>query len=133
MSVTEMADSGRAMRVIAALFGFAAVALGAFGAHALRGTLSSLGTLEAWMTGSVYHLVHAAVLTCIALAYPRARISFWLFVAGIGLFCGSLYVYAVTGLKPLAMLAPMGGACLLAGWMALALGSVGRGSTSSPP
>ncbi len=126
MSAREVADSGRAMRVIAALFGFTAVALGAFGAHALRGTLSLLGTLETWTTGSVYHLVHAVVLTCIALAYPRARISFWLFAAGIVLFCGSLYVYAVTGLKPLAMLAPVGGACLLAGWLALALGT-GRG------
>lgn len=126
MSVTEMADSARALRVIAALFGFTAVALGAFGAHALRGTLSSLGTLESWTTGSVYHLVHAVVLTCIALAYPRARISYWLFAAGIGLFCGSLYVYAVTGLRSLAMLAPVGGVCLMAGWLALAM-SAGRG------
>ena len=120
MSARELTDSARAMRVIAALFGFAAVALGAFGAHALRGTLSSLGTFETWTTGSTYHLAHAAVLTVIALAYPGARISFWLFVAGIGLFCGSLYVYAVTGSKPVAMLAPVGGACLLAGWLALA-------------
>ncbi len=126
MSARELTASARAMRVIAALFGFAAVALGAFGAHALRGTLSSLGTFETWTTGSTYHLAHAVVLTIIALAYPGARISFWLFVAGIGLFCGSLYVYAVTGLKPIAMFAPVGGICLLAGWLALALGA-GRG------
>lgn len=126
MSAKELADSARTMRVTAALFGFSAVALGAFGAHALRGTLSSLGTLETWTTGSLYHLVHAVALTVIALAYPRARVSFWLFVAGIGLFCGSLYVYAVTGLKPVAMFTPVGGACLLAGWLALAWGS-GRG------
>ena len=86
MSARELTDSGRTMRVIAALSGFVAVALGAFGSHALRGTLVSLGTLETWTTGSVYHLVHAAVLMCLAFACPKARISFWLFVAGIGLF-----------------------------------------------
>ncbi len=121
MSAKDSANSGRMMRVTAAMLGFAAVALGAFGAHALRGTLSLLGTIETWTTASIYHLVHAAVLTGVALAYPRARTSFWLFVAGVGLFSGSLYVYALTGLKPLAMMAPVGGFCLLAGWLALAL------------
>ena len=123
MSARDWGDSSPMMRVIAAILGFAAVALGAFGAHALRGTLSSLGTFETWTTASIYHLVHAAVLTCIALAYPRARISFWLFVAGIGLFSGSLYVHALTGLKPVAMMSPVGGSCLLAGWLVLALGT----------
>lgn len=125
MSARELTASARAMRVIAALFGFAAVALGAFGAHALRGTLSSLGTFN---MDDRFDIPPGA--RCCPddyrLGVSGARISFWLFVAGIGLFCGSLYVYAVTGLKPIAMFAPVGGICLLAGWLALALGA-GRG------
>lgn len=111
--------SGRGMRAVAAASGLAAVALGAFGAHALRSTLVTLATGDVWQTASLYHLVHSAVLLCIALAMPRARISFWLFVTGIVLFSGSLYVFAVTGIRPLAMAAPAGGACLMAGWIAL--------------
>ena len=114
------ASSGRRMRAVAGVCGFAAVALGAFGAHALKPALTALATLEAWNTASLYHLAHSAVLACIALARPTARLSFWLLVAGIVLFCGSLYVFALTGLKSLAMLAPVGGAGLLAGWLCLA-------------
>jgi uncharacterized membrane protein YgdD (TMEM256/DUF423 family) len=108
------------MRVIAALCGFVAVALGAFGAHALRPTLSALATADTWATASLYHLVHSAVLMCIAMARPTARMGYWLFLLGIGLFSGSLYAFALTGARSLAMLAPVGGACLLAGWISLA-------------
>ncbi len=108
------------MRMIAALCGFAAVALGAFGAHALRSTLAALATIDNWNTASLYHLVHSAVLLCIAVGWPGARLSFWLFVVGIALFSGSLYVFSVTGLKVVAMAAPVGGTCLMAGWFALA-------------
>lgn len=114
------------MRMIAASCGFVAVALGAFGAHALRSTLVALATMETWTTASLYHLVHSAVLVCIATAQPAARASFWLFLAGIVFFSGSLYVYALTGLATLAMLAPVGGMCLLAGWISLAFPRIGR-------
>ena len=114
--------SGWTMRITAAVCGFVAVALGAFGAHALRSTLAGLATADTWQTASLYHLVHSAVLLCIALAWPRARLSFWLFFAGIVLFSGSLYVFSLTGLRAVAMAAPVGGTCLMAGWIALALG-----------
>lgn len=118
--IHEGVHSNRTMRTIAALSGFAAVALGAFGAHALRSTLAALATVDSWNTASLYHLVHSAVLLCLAVAWPRARLSFWLFVVGIVLFSGSLYVFSVTGLKGVAMAAPVGGTCLMAGWLALA-------------
>lgn len=108
------------MRVIAASYGFTAVAFGAFGAHALRPTLSALGTGDTWATASLYHLVHSAVLMCIAMARPTARTGYWLFLAGITLFSGSLYVFALTAIRSLAMLAPVGGVCLLAGWIFMA-------------
>ena len=118
----DPAQTGHTRRMIAAMCGFVAVALGAFGAHALRSTLAGLATVDTWNTASLYHLVHSAVLLCIALARPRARLSFWLILAGIVLFSGSLYAFSVTGLKVLAMAAPVGGTCLMAGWLALAFG-----------
>ena len=115
-------SSFRTLRVVAALCGFAAVALGAFGAHALRSNLSALATVETWNTASLYHLVHSAVLFCIACAYPKARLSFWLIFIGIVLFSGSLYVFSLTGLKAAAALTPVGGLSFLAGWLSLAFG-----------
>ncbi len=114
--------SSSRMRAIAALSGFLAVALGAFGAHALRPTLLVLDTTATWGTASLYHLVHSALLLCIALARPTARLGFWLILAGIVLFSGSLYVFALTGMKSVAPIAPVGGTFLLAGWLALAFG-----------
>ena len=110
------------MRLIAGVCGFVAVAIGAFGAHALRPALIMLGTSDAWDTASLYHLVHSVALLCIALARPTERLGFWLMLAGIVLFSGSLYVFSVTGLKALAMAAPVGGTCLMAGWLVLAFG-----------
>lgn len=109
-------------RTVAGLCGFVAVALGAFGAHALRPVLSNLATMDMWNTASLYHLVHSGVLVCLAIARPGARISFWLFVAGVVLFSGSLYLFALTGMKALTTMAPVGGLCLMGGWLTLAFG-----------
>lgn len=122
IGINESVRPSRTMRMIAALCGLVAVALGAFGAHALRSLLGGMATVDTWNTASLYHLVHSVVLLCIALARPGARLSFWLFLAGIVLFSGSLYVFSVTGMKAVAMAAPVGGTCLMAGWLALAFG-----------
>lgn len=105
---------------VAALFGFLAVALGAFGAHGLKPTLEAHGTLANWNTGATYHLVHAVVLLALALRAPFRRVAFTLFCAGIVIFSGSLYVLAITNVKALGAITPIGGVCLLAGWVALA-------------
>jgi uncharacterized membrane protein YgdD (TMEM256/DUF423 family) len=107
---------------IASGLGFAAVALGAFGAHGLKPRLAAGGMLETWETAALYHLVHAAVLLALALGLPQARWAFRFFVAGVALFSGSLYFYALAGWKFLALVTPLGGAALLAGWAALFLG-----------
>lgn len=104
--------------ILAAMCGFSAVLLGAFGAHALRSTLTALNTAESWHTASLYHLVHSAVLLWLA-ERPAATLCFGLFLAGVTLFCGSLYLYAITGIKTWAMFAPVGGTCLLIAWLAL--------------
>ena len=73
------------------------MALGAFGAHGLKPTLAANGTLAAWDTGALYHLaVHAVVLLVLAQHAPLPRVAFALFVAGIVIFSGSLYVLALT-------------------------------------
>lgn len=106
---------------IAAVLGFLAVALGAFGAHGLNATLVANGTKATWETGAHYHLVHAAVLLVLAWRAPLPRAAFALFAAGIVIFSGSLYALALTNLKALGAVTPVGGVCLLAGWLALAL------------
>jgi len=107
---------------IAALTGFTAVALGAFGAHALKEVLERNGTLALWHTAVLYHLAHAVVLLVLS-ARPGARCSaaFWCFVTGVVLFSGSLYLLSLTHLKWLGAVTPLGGVSLLAGWLLLAI------------
>ena len=106
---------------IAAIFGFFAVALGAFGAHGLEPLLKRNGTTAIWQTAVLYHLAHAAVLLAIASRAPvSAETPFLLFSIGILVFSGSLYVLAVTNFKPLGAITPIGGVSLLAGWLWLA-------------
>jgi len=101
---------------LAAAFCFLGVALGAFGAHALKGTLETNQTVEVWKTAVLYHFVHALALLVLA-AFPAFnRATGMLFVAGIVLFSGSLYLLALTNVKWLGAITPLGGLCFLAGW-----------------
>jgi uncharacterized membrane protein YgdD (TMEM256/DUF423 family) len=104
---------------LAGLAGFLAVALGAFGAHLLKARLESLGTTSVWQTAVLYHLVHAVALLALALGRPVQRWVPSLFAAGIVIFSGSLYVLALTNIKVLGAITPLGGLCFLAGWLAL--------------
>jgi uncharacterized membrane protein YgdD (TMEM256/DUF423 family) len=102
---------------IAALLGASGVALGAFGAHGLQAVLTANGTGELWKTASFYHLIHAVVLLWAA----GHKISYRLFAMGILIFSGSLYLLAVTNLKWLGAVTPVGGLLLIAAWVGLAL------------
>jgi uncharacterized membrane protein YgdD (TMEM256/DUF423 family) len=121
----------RAQLVLAALWGLMAVAAGAFGAHA-----ASDPQAKGWLqTGAQYQLAHAlAVFACLAVqrAYagaPAASLAAWLFVVGALLFAGSLYLMALTGVRALGAVTPIGGVLLLAGWATLAW-AVFRGARS---
>ena len=108
------------------------VAAGAFGAHALEGTLSP-ESLAVYETASRYALVHAVALLFVGLAsatWPDRRwnLAGGLFVAGIIVFAGSLYLLALTGVRWLGAIRPIGGACFLAGWLSSAL-AAGRSIT----
>jgi uncharacterized membrane protein YgdD (TMEM256/DUF423 family) len=98
------------------------VALGAFGAHALKARLSA-DMLAVWQTAVQYHLWHALGLVAIGLlaqhlpASGPLRLAGWLMLAGIVLFSGSLYVLAASGVRWLGVVTPFGGGCLIAGWL----------------
>ena len=105
-----------------------AVAAGAFGAHGLRARVGA-EQLAAWSTASEYHLLHSVVLLALGLAHPAAldprwhRVAARCFVAGIVLFSGSLYLLALTGIRPLGMVTPLGGVLFLVGWAATVAGA----------
>jgi len=107
-----------------AVAGLIAVAFGAFGAHGLRGRLTP-DMLAVFETGVRYHMYHALALLLVAALMPRVDgramvAAGWLFVAGIVLFSGSLYLLAVTGVTVLGAITPIGGVAFLAGWALLA-------------
>ena len=101
---------------IAAVLCFLAVALGAFGAHSLKSTLEGRGMLDVWNKAVLYHFIHAIALLVLALFGAINRGAWWLLFAGIFLFSGSLYLMALTNLRWLGLVTPVGGLCFLAGW-----------------
>lgn len=114
---------------LAALFAGLAVAAGAFGAHALRARLDP-GALATFETAARYQMYHALGLAAAAWAAvrwpgPMPHWAGWLFVAGILIFSGSLYLLVFSGVRWLGAVTPLGGVAFLAGWICLAL--AGRG------
>ena len=102
---------------VAAAFCLLAVGLGAFGAHALKATLEANGTREIWNTAVLYHLTHAVALVVLALHPASLRLASGLLTAGIVIFSGSLYILAITNMRWLGAITPVGGLCFLAGWL----------------
>lgn len=101
---------------IAATLCFLAVALGAFGAHALKATIESHGMLDVWNKAVFYHFIHAIALLALSRFASLSPRPCFLLLAGIILFSGSLYVMALTNIRWLGAITPLGGLCFLAGW-----------------
>jgi uncharacterized membrane protein YgdD (TMEM256/DUF423 family) len=111
--------------VAGAILAFLAVAFGAFAAHTLKAHLSS-DNLDIFETGARYQMYHALALLGVAYAAHRwggglTTAAGWLFVGGVILFSGSLYLLSISGVKILGAVTPLGGLCFLAGWVCLAL------------
>ena len=122
--------TGRQALSLSAINGFLAVALGAFGAHGLEAKLSP-DMLDTFNTGVQYHMFHVGGLIAVAVLSltsdtPRLRLATWLFMTGIILFAGSLYVLAITGIRSLGMVTPVGGLFFLAAWVILFIEAVRR-------
>lgn len=120
----------RLFTLVASVLGFLGVALGAIGAHALKGRLAdapdALKRLEWWETAARYHLIHAVALFGVAAVVAQApslpsRLAGWLMLGGVALFSGSLYAMAMSGSTALAKVTPFGGLLFLAGWVCLAV------------
>jgi uncharacterized membrane protein YgdD (TMEM256/DUF423 family) len=114
----------RVFFTIGALLGALGVAVGAFGAHALRGRLTP-EMLNVFETGVRYHLIHAVALLSVAWATTRwagtaTTAAGWLFLVGTLLFSGSLYSLSLSGIRALGAITPLGGVAFIAGWLALA-------------
>ena len=111
---------------VAALFAAAAVAAGAFGAHALEGRLA-VDDLRIFETAVRYQMYHVCAL--LAVGFCSSRLDHWfiklagaLFVVGICVFSGSLYLLIATGYRWLGAITPIGGIALIAGWLTLVVG-----------
>ena len=114
--------------LLGAVAAFLAVALGAFGAHGLRGRLSP-EMLAVFQTGVQYHMYHALALILVSGIMGRMsgwliQTAGWCFAAGIVLFSGSLYLLAVTGVTILGAITPIGGLLFLTGWACLAFAAI---------
>ena len=132
----------RRLAFLTAFLGFTAVALGALGAHAIKGAVGGLpdavDRLNWYEIGARYHLVHALAVGLVAVlsAHVTSRfpnLAAGLFTLGIILFCGRLYVMALTGVRALGAITPLGGFCFLAGWIALGFGARGLGRQKEAP
>lgn len=113
------------------------IAFGAFGAHALRDTLSLYGH-EIFKTASLYHLIHGLAIVCLAplgaLGFvpstPLKRVA-GLFIFGVVVFSGSLYLLAITEIRWLGAITPIGGLSFIVGWLILGLSTL-KSANSAP-
>jgi uncharacterized membrane protein YgdD (TMEM256/DUF423 family) len=129
-AATIVSPMERLALLASGVMGFLAVALGAFGAHGLKSRLAPLADgaarLDWWSTGAHYHLVHALAFAVVgylatrtgSAAVTAAAVAF---LVGILLFSGSLYVMALTGIRWLGAITPLGGLAFLVGWISIAV------------
>jgi len=111
--------------VIGAVLGGLGVALGAFGSHALRATLTANGRLDTYQTAVQYHLIHALALVGVGLltahiASPTLAWAGGLITLGVLIFSGSLYILSIFNIRIMGAVTPFGGVALLLGWACLA-------------
>jgi uncharacterized membrane protein YgdD (TMEM256/DUF423 family) len=112
------------------LSAFVSVAAGAFAAHALRSRLSP-ESLTVFETAARYQMYHALALLAVSWAASQwpgllPKVAGWCFVTGTILFSGSLYTLALTGIRWLGAVTPLGGVAFLAGWLCLAISAWSR-------
>ena len=116
-----MAAGAKTFLALGGVAALLAVALGAFGAHALKSRIPP-EMLAVWHTGVEYHVYHALGLLAVGIVAAQLpdstllKWSGWLMLAGILLFCGSLYALALSGERWLGALTPVGGLTFLAAW-----------------
>ncbi|SDC02401.1 Uncharacterized membrane protein YgdD, TMEM256/DUF423 family [Terribacillus halophilus] len=118
----------KALLIIAAISGFLTVGLGAFGAHGLEGRLTEKA-IATWEKAVLYQMFHTLALIGIALLLQKIQAGSLMtaggfFIAGILLFSGTLYIYAVSGITVFALITPVGGVAFLIGWALLGYSAI---------
>lgn len=118
----------KVLLIIGAISGFLTVALGAFGAHGLEGRLSEKA-IATWEKAVQYQMFHTlaiigAVLLMQKIQAGSLTTAGWFFIAGILLFSGTLYIYAVSGITIFAIITPVGGVAFLIGWVLLGYSAI---------
>lgn len=127
----SMKKESKRFIIISALSGALAVALGAFGAHALQGMLIESGRVDTYETAVLYHFVHTLTLLSVGILIEHRHHVWltraaWSFTFGLLLFSGSLYVLCFTGMTWLGAVTPFGGVLFIMGWLFLVLGVLKR-------
>ena len=116
--------------ITGAILGLLAVAVGAFGAHALRSTLEANQRVDTFELASRYQFYHALALTLLGLVMLQMPKQVWLeysgyaFTLGIVIFSGSLYLLALSNVRWLGAITPIGGLALIAGWLFMLIGII---------
>ena len=112
---------------VAAILLALAVAIGAFGAHGLRGKIDDY-SMTVYERAVMYHFFHALGLLIVSTLPRQSALAWvsWLLLAGIVLFSGSLYLLAVTGIRTLGAITPFGGLSFIAAWVVLAVAMLRR-------
>ena len=114
--------------IVGAVSGLITVALGAFGAHGLKEILTSNQTMDIYNKAVLYQMFHTIAILIVGLLEINLGKSFnftgVLFTSGILIFSGSLYILAITNMKWLGAITPIGGLCFLVGWVILFLHTI---------
>lgn len=106
---------------LGAISGALAVAMGAFGAHSLKNRTQDPYMIKTWDTAAQYHMAHSLALCLVTLSPRHPSIAGYFFSAGILLFSGSLYALVLSQVKALGAITPIGGMCMILGWLSLAM------------
>ncbi len=123
-------SESRKLLLIGSVFAFLSVLVGAFGAHAVKARLDATGLRAVFETGVQYQMFHSVAILLLASlagrAVPAKRLmqAATLFSVGIVLFSGSLYMLALSGIKILGAITPIGGLCFMLGWILIIVAAV---------
>ncbi len=111
--------------IIGCIFATLTVAIGAFGAHALKDILIETGKTETFKIGVLYQMFHSIAILVVGLLFQKDQKNSllkgagYLFIAGIFLFSGSLYILSITDILILGAITPFGGVCFIVGWITM--------------
>ncbi|KAI0109085.1 hypothetical protein GGR51DRAFT_512696 [Nemania sp. FL0031] len=122
-STTQLSRNKKNMYwTLGCIYGAAAVGIGAFGAHGLKKVVTDPAKISSFATAAHYQLIHSVALLVASRAAPENKLAAGLFTAGMTMFSGSIYALVLdpAHFRFMGPVTPLGGLCLIGGWVALA-------------